>query len=150
MRSWILGGALVLLLAAAVAVHIPDSQYWGPPGPWGASSNYGYGMGPWMMGRYGMGPWMIGPGITGYGYGPGAIARGWGNPAGNLNLSLNDVKSYLERSVALSGNSHLKVGDVTEKDVDTITADIVTTDKDGLVQRFTVNRHSGVFQPEGG
>ena len=140
MRSWVLGGALVLLLAAAVAVHIPNSQYGGPPGPWGASSDYGYGMGPWMMG----------PGITGYGYGPGAIARGWGNPAGNPNLSVNDVKSYLERSVALSGNPHLKVGDVTEKDIDTITADIVTTDKDGLVQRFSVNRHSGFFQPGGG
>jgi hypothetical protein len=45
------------------------------------------------------------------------------------------------------GNTRLKLGDVSEKDADTITADIVTKDKDALVQRFAVNRHTGFTQP---
>ena len=43
----------------------------------------------------------------------------------------------------------VKVGEVKEKDTDTITADIVTKDKDALVQRFEVNRHTGFYRPEG-
>ena len=46
------------------------------------------------------------------------------------------------------GNPRLKVGDVKEKDADTITAGIVTKDKEGLVQRFVVNRHNGFYRPE--
>ena len=45
----------------------------------------------------------------------------------------------------MSGNPHIKVGSVTEKDANTISADIVTTDKDALVQRFNVDRHTGVY-----
>jgi hypothetical protein len=146
MRAWIVGGAVLLFLAAAVFVHVPYGRYWGP-GPRGYG--YGYAMGPWMMGHYGMGPWAMGPGVMGYG--SGTMGFGWsGSAAGNLNLSTNDVTSYLNRWIAFSGNPHIKVGDVTEKDADTISADIVTTDKDGLVQRFTVDRHTGLFRPEGG
>ena len=138
MRNWVLGGALLLFLAAVVFAHVPMAG----SGPWG----YGYRMGPWMMGRYGMGPWAMGPGTVGYG--PGGMA--WYRGAGNLNLSANDVTSYLNRWIAFDGNTHIKVGNVTEKDADTITADILTTDKDGLVQRFAVDRHTGFFRPEGG
>ena len=63
----------------------------------------------------------------------------------NLNLSANDVTAYLGRWITMSGNPHIKVGSVTEKDANTITADIVTTDKDALVQRFNVDRHTGVY-----
>ena len=42
------------------------------------------------------------------------------------------------------GNPRLKVGDVKEKDADTITADIVTKDN-SLVQRFIINRHTGAY-----
>lgn len=52
----------------------------------------------------------------------------------------------MERWIGRSGNSHLKVGDATEKDADTITADIVTKDN-SLVQRYTVNRHTGFYRP---
>jgi hypothetical protein len=99
-----------------------------------------------MMGPDGMGPWAMGPGSTGSGYGPAGLYGG----AGNLNLSVNDVTSYLNRWIAFGGNTHIKVGNVSEKDADTITADILTTDKDGLVQRFAVDRHTGFFRPEGG
>ena len=148
MRGWILGGALLIFLAAVVFAHVPNGRY----GPWGYGHGYGYGygMGPWMMGRYPMTPWAMGPGTFGYGYGSGAPGFGRPGSASNLNLSANDVTSTLNRWIALTGNTHIKVGNVTEKDADTITADILTTDKDGLVQRFAVDRHTGFFRPEGG
>lgn len=127
-------------------------------------------MGPGMMGSGMMGPGMMGPGMMGpgmmgqgmmmgpgmMGMGPGYMGcpwcgpgmMGWGpqQPA-NLNLSATDVKTYLERWVAMAGNPRIKVGNVTEKDANTITADIVTTEKDALVQRFNVDRRSGFWQP---
>jgi hypothetical protein len=109
----------------------------------GMMGGYGYGMGPGMMIGPGM---MMGPGMMGYGMmGPGMM--GWGPQQANFNLSANDVKSYLERWVTMTGNPHLKVGPITEKDANTITADIVTTDKDSLVQRFAVDRRGGFWQP---
>ena len=136
------GGALAVVLAGVFLWEVADAQYAGPRGggPWGPGmmGAYGYAMGPGMMGAYS------------YGMGPGMMGQGWRGQQANMNLSVNDVKSYLERSMALSGNAHIKVGNVVEKDADTITADIVTTDKDALVQRFAVNRHTGLFQPEGG
>jgi hypothetical protein len=128
-------------------------------GMMGPSQGYGYGMGPGMMGQgygpgQGMGPGMMGPGqgyAPGYGMGPGMMAPGAGpqpgygmGPAPNpdADLSADDVRARIERNLAWHGNPRLKVGDVTETDEDTITADIVT--KDGsLVQRFMVDRHNG-------
>ncbi len=91
-----------------------------------------------MMGSGMMGHGMMGPGMMGWSYGP---------QQANLNLSTNDVKSYLDRYVAMMGNPHLKVGPVSEKDSNTITAEIVTADKDALVQRFNVDRRTGFWQP---
>ena len=93
----------------------------------------GYGRG--MMGAYG-------PGMMG-GYGPGMMR---GNRPSNLNLSTSDVKSYVERWIAMMGNPHLKVGPVIEKDSNTITADVVTVDKEALVERFSVDRHTGSWR----
>ena len=90
--------------------------------------------GPGMMGGYGPGPMM--------GYGPGY----YGNQP-NLNLTVDNVKNYLGRMVAVQGNTRLKVGDVKEKDADTIIADIVTKEN-SLVQRFNVDRHTGFYRPE--
>jgi hypothetical protein len=100
-------------------------------------------MGPNMMG--GPGPWSgYGPGMM-RGYGPGA-GPGWNTGWRDLNLSMDDVKTYMERWLAWQGNPRLKLGDLKEKDADTIVADIVTKDN-SLVQRFVINRHSGFFQP---
>jgi hypothetical protein len=115
----------------------------------GYGGGYGPGYGPGIMGGYGPG-WMMGGGY-GPGWGPGMMGGyGPGNYGGqgNLNLTTDNVKAYLERMLAVQGNPRLKVGDVKEKDADTIVADIVTKDKDALVQRFAVDRHTGFYRPE--
>jgi hypothetical protein len=69
---------------------------------------------------------------------------GYGNQA-NLNLSVDQVKQHLEQMIR---NPNLKVGEVKEKDADTIVAEIVTKQGDSLVQRLDVNRHNGFIKPE--
>ena len=123
---------------------------------------YGQGYGPGMMGGYGQGygPGMMGGGGQGYGpgmmggygagmmgYGPCANGPGAAAAAVDRDLSVDDVRSFLTRRLAAAGNPNVKVGAVTEESADTIQADIVTTDKDGLVQRWIVDRHSGIWQP---
>ena len=109
----------------------------------------GYMMGRGMMGGYGSGYGMMGRGMMGYGggYGPGMM--GWGGgyygSQGDLKLTADQVKNYLEQMIR---NPNLKVGDVKEKDADTIVADIVTKQGKSLVQRIDVNRHNGFMQPE--
>jgi hypothetical protein len=102
----------------------------------------GYGMMQGWGGGYGMGPGMM----QGYGYGmgPGMMGYGPGN-YGNLNLTTDQVKQYLEQMIR---NPNLKVGDVKEKDADTIVAEIVTKQGNSLVQRLDFNRHNGFVQPE--
>ena len=123
------------------------------PGPGMMGQGYGQGYGPGMMGGQGYGPGMMGPGYgpgmmgQGYGPGPGMMGggRGYYQSQGNLNLSADDVKQFLAQTIR---NPNLKVGDVKEKDADTIVADILTKDKDGLVRRFQFNRHNGFYQAE--
>ena len=110
--------------------------------PYSAGGCWGM-MGPNMMASPGM--WGgYGPGMM-RGYGPGVTGPGWNTGWRDLNLSTNNVKNYFERWLAWQGNPRLKVGDVKEKDADTIVADIVTKDN-SLVQRFIVNRRNGYFQ----
>ncbi len=124
---------LIVILAASLFVLM-----WG----YGAfvapySTGGWWGMGPGMMS--GPGPWgMHGSNPSG---GPGWYA-GWRD----LNLSIDDVKAHMERWLAWQENPRLKLGDVKEKDADTIVADIVTRDN-SLVQRFVINRHNGYFRP---
>jgi hypothetical protein len=110
---------------------------------WGGG---GYGPAYGMMGGGGYGPgWMHGGGGAGYGMGPGMM-YGWGyGNEGNLNLTTDQVKTYLQRMIR---NPNLKVGDVREKDADTIVAEIVTKQGNSLVQKLDFNRHSGFVQPE--
>ena len=136
----LLGGLSVLAILAVTTAGAANAQ-----------QNYGGMMGP------GMGPGMMGPGMMGNcgTMGPGMMnmmglgMMGWGNGQQQveINLSAGDVKSYLDRYVTMMGNPHIKTGAVTEKDANTITASIVTTDKDALVQRFSIDRHTGVWQP---
>lgn len=113
------------------------------PGMMGGGYGPGYMMGPGMMGGYGQGQ-MMGPGYGGPGM-MGGYGAGYYRNQGNLNLSADDVKKFMKNMMR---NPNLKVGEVKEKDADTITAEIVTKDKDALVQRFEFNRHNGYFQPE--
>jgi hypothetical protein len=171
MRKRVLYGmALAAGLAAATAGAAPtaiaqstttaqsgatNGQGYGPgygPGWMMGPGMMGYGgygpgwMGPGMMGYggYGPGPWMMARGMPGWGCGPGG---GWGAQQANLNLTPAAVKSNMERWVKATGNRHIKLGKVAEQDADTITADIVTTDKDALVQRYEINRHTGFIRP---
>lgn len=161
---------LVALTAAAAIIGgamLVDAQPYGP-GMMGGGYGPGYGMmgqgyGPGMMGGYSPG-WMMGgsygPGMMGGGYGPGwgmmgggyghgygpgmMYGQGYANQ-GDMKLTTDQVKNYLTQMIR---NPNLSVGDVKEKDADTIVAEIVTKDKHGLVQRLDFNRHNGFVQPE--
>ena len=142
MRNAIIAMVLVSGLAAATPIQAQP-----------------YGYGPGMMGGGGYGPgWMMGPGYGG-GYGPGWMMRGGGGYGmgpgmmygygyaneGNLNLTADQVKRYLEQMIR---NPNLKVGDVKEKDADTVVAEIVTKQGNSPVQKLNFNRHNGFVQPE--
>jgi hypothetical protein len=107
--------------------------------------------GPGMQGMMGQGMPMMGSGMQGMmgmgcpWCGPGMMGSGYAIPQVNVNLSVSDVTSYLERWAV--GNPNIKVGNVVEKDANTITADILTKDKDALVQRYTFDRRTGFYRP---
>lgn len=103
----------------------------------------GQGMGgPGMMGGQGMGPGMMQgmPGMGGKGMmgdqGPGMRVTP------SQHLTTDDVSHFLDHFLERHGNPRLKVGKVEQVDEDTIIAEIVTVD-DSLIQRFTVDRHTG-------
>ena len=106
---------------------------------------HGHGHGMMMGGGmgHGMGPGMM----TGYGSG---AAGAWGCPgygaanAGDLDLSADDVRKNLERQLAWSGNSRLKVGEI-KQDGDDFIAHIVTQD-DSLVDVFKIDGDTGHTQ----
>ena len=114
----------------------------------GPGDRHGEGYGP----AYHMRDWRggYGPGMMqGYGYGMGN-GPGYdrsGDTPGNqtLNLTTDEVKSRMERWLTWRGNPRLKVGEVKEKDADSITADILTKDN-SLVERFIVDRHTGLVR----
>ncbi len=92
---------------------------------------------------------MMGPGIE-YGHGAGqgsgpCPAAAMQRAEADDDLSADDVRAGIERILAWHGNERLKVGEVTEADDDTIIAEIVTLDG-SLVDRFKVDRHSGLRQ----
>ena len=130
---------IVVLAVFVLALMWGYGAYVGPysAGGWRGMASHMMGVpGPW--GGYG-------PGTSG-GYGPGVTGLGWNAAGRDLNLSGDSVRNYFERWLAWQGNPRLKVGDVKEKDADTIMIDIVTKD-DSLVQRFAVDRHSSYFRP---
>ena len=175
MRKRILIGAgLAVALAGALFVYNSPVSAHGPGG-WGMMGGYGPGyghMGGWGAGA-GAGQWncpaFAQGGGPGSGYGPGYHMRGWGGGYGpgmmqgygygpgynrgeargnqTLNLTTDDVKSRMERWLAWRDNPRLKLGEVKEKDADTITAEIVTKDN-SVVQRFIVDRHTGFTRPD--
>ena len=61
-----------------------------------------------------------------------------------MNLSVDEVRTYLAAQLDRLGNKRLKVGDIKSDD-GTITADVVTID-DSLVQRLKVDRHTGAIE----
>ena len=156
-RKILVGLSIAAALAAGVGVYSYSVSAEGGPGyEWGMMGGLGLGGGgPWNCPAFGA--------DEGQGYGPGYHMRGWRGGYGpgwmmgrgpgydrraeNLNLNTDDVKNRIERWLTWRGNPRFKVGEVKEKDADTITADIVTKDN-SLVQRFIVNRHSGTFRQD--
>jgi len=145
-RILAVGAVATVLATAGLAQAQPSSA---PPAQ--PNAGYGYGcpgmgygmMGPGMMGM--MGPGMMGSGGRGMMMGPGMMGHG-SAPSTNLNLTTNDVRTYLDRWVAMNGNPRIKVGTVTQRDANTIVGDIVTTEGGALVQRFAFDRNTGTLQ----
>ncbi len=77
-----------------------------------------------------------------------ADGMGMGAPGAKIDkqLTVDDVRAIVAGRLAMRGNKRLKVGNVQEKDADTVIAEIVTVDN-SLVNRFAVNRHTGRFAP---
>jgi len=133
LRHGVLAAAALAAAALASPLHAqpygPGMGYGMMGGPGGGDdSSYGRGIHGW---RGGYGPGMM------YGYGPGYQV--------DLKLTTDQVKSYLEQMIR---NPNLTVGDVKEKDADTIVAEVVTKQGNSLVQRLDFNRHNGFVQPE--
>lgn len=101
-------------------------------------------MGPMMMQRMmrgmmmGMMRGMMGPGRMGMG-------MMMGRRLTDRKLDVSEVKRIIDGRLAWQGNKRLKVGNVTEKDADTIIAEILTVDG-SLVAKMSVNRTSGAMR----
>ncbi len=138
----LIGAGLAAALAGATAIYLTPASAHG----WGMMGGYGPGgaaAGDWNCPGFGRGGY--GPEMMGYGYGDDRQTDG--QTGVNLNLTTENVKTRMERILAWQGNARLKLGDVKEKDADTITADVVTKDN-SLVQRFDFNRHDGSYRRE--
>lgn len=97
------------------------------------------------------GPGRHGGGCFGDGMGPMGMGMGFGPAARagqqiDKQLAVDDVRAIVAGRLAMSGNKRLKVGQVTEKDADTIVVEVVTVDN-SLVRRMEVNRHTGQHTP---
>lgn len=57
-------------------------------------------------------------------------------------LTVEDVKTLVTKRLTAHGNERLKVGKVTEKDANTIVAEVVTVD-DSLVRTIEFDRNTG-------
>ena len=102
---------------------------------------------PMMSGMMGSGQQgMMGPGMMQGGMGPGMGGMFGSHVTPMMNLSVEDVRSYLTVQLDRLNNKRLKIGDITSDD-GTVTADIVTIDN-SLVQRLKVDRHTGTIEYE--
>ena len=150
-------------VAAGPAAGCPR---WGNGPGTQAGRGYGPGMGMGWQGGRGYGPGMAmgmgrhggrgyGPGMSrqgGRGFGGPGKGMGWGggrgfggygpDAAATADITVDTVKSAMEARLKWRGNENVKVGEVAEKDENTIVAEIVT--KDGsLVQRFEIDKKTG-------
>jgi len=145
-------GFAVTTVGAAIAQSTRENADETGPGMMQRGSG---GMGPGMMqgyhGRMGqMGPGMMQGGMMQGGMmqgGMGTAAEPFGTRVTPMmNLSVEDVRSYLDVQLERLNNKRLKVGEVKAND-GTITADIVTVDN-SLVQRLKINRRTGAIEYE--
>jgi hypothetical protein len=131
------------------------------PGGMGQGMHPGMGqMGPGMMGqtpgmmgqmgagRMGQTPGMMGqmgPGMMGEGMGPGTMGMHGFRVVPMMHLSTDDVRQFLQRHISTHGLTRLQVGEVTQTDDETITADIVT--REGSVAlRLEIDAYTGLVK----
>jgi hypothetical protein len=129
------------------------------PGMMGPGMMGQMGPGPGMMGSGGpgMGPDMMGPGMMGQGMHPGMgqMPGMMGQMPGAMgpgmhgfrvvpmmHLSTDDVRRFLQRHILAHNLEHLQVGEVTQTDDETITADIVTREG-SLALRLEIDAYTG-------
>lgn len=91
--------------------------------------------GPGMMGPGMLGGRMMGPGLYGVPDDDDRVVL-------SRDLTVDDVRHFLEHRLEMRGNKRLKLGDVTSADEDMIVAEITTVDG-SLVERLEVDRHTG-------
>jgi hypothetical protein len=104
--------------------------------PQQAPAGQGMPMQRGMMGQ-------MGHGMMGQGMGPGMMHGLRVVPM--MHLSPDDVRAFLQHHIAAHDLQHLKVGDVAQTDVDTITADLVT-ENGPLALRLEVDPHTGAIK----
>jgi len=97
-----------------------------------------------MMGQGMMGQDMMGSGTVQDGTTSGMAALFGLRVTPMMNLSVDEVRTYLAAQLDRLSNKRLKVGDIKSED-GTVTADVVTID-DSLVQRLKVDRHTGAIE----
>jgi hypothetical protein len=110
-------------------------------------STMGQGMHPGMMGQM---PGMMGPGGQGMGpgmMGPGMMGQGMQGfrLVPMMHLSTDDVRVFLQRHISAHGLTRLQVGEVTQSDDETITADIVTREG-SLALRLEIDAYTGFVE----
>jgi hypothetical protein len=113
------------------------------PGAMGPGMHQGM-MGPGMMGQMGLG--MVGqmPGAMGPGMHHGMMDPGIHGfrVVPMMHLSTDDVRQFLQRHISAHGLTRLQVGEVTQTDDQTITADIVTREG-SLALRLEIDAYTG-------
>jgi hypothetical protein len=158
----VLVASLVVGVAIATATAATAQSMEGSMGPGMMQGGMGQGMMcPMMSGMaqgmgqgtgQGMGHGMMGPGMMDQGMTGSAMMRGaTGGMFGSrvtpmMNLSVDDVRSFLGMQLERLNNKRLKVGDLSADD-GTISAEIVTIDN-ALVQRLRVDRRTGAIEYE--
>ncbi len=100
---------------------------------------------PMMATMMGQQSGMMGPGMMGGMMGQGGSAMGLGVITPSRRVSADDVRDHFDRLLQAQGNPRVKLGAVKDADKDAIIAEIVTADG-SLVDRFSVDRRSGVMQ----
>lgn len=114
-----------------------------------ATSVFAHGSG-FGMGQMGQGQHMMQGNMQGNMQGQ---EHGFGNGSADCQndqalatpLTLDDVRTKVEQRLEMMSNDRLKVGNVTETDANTITAEIVTVD-DSLVRTIQFDKTTGQYK----
>ena len=132
------GGGMGSGMGSGYGSHYPNGGNNGSAGN-GSTRDYGYGMGPGMMGGgSGMGQGMMGPG-----YSDGSTRRYDNGPQQQLEQPLDrtQARSIVEKYLRSTGNPNLKMGDLKDEGR-YFEADIVTRDN-SLVDKLLVDKNTG-------